>query len=100
MNQYSLFTYPIKVIYQINSFISTHIYRSNVSEAECEIKPVSYFLLQTSKTFDYEHSEMLLYQNEIMIDGEMYKEALEHLKEFESQITDKVTVLETKGKLW
>ena len=53
---------------------------------------------QTTKTFDYEHSEMLLYQNDIMIDGGMHKEALDHLKEFESQITDKVTVLETKGK--
>ena len=55
------------------------------------------FFFQQTKTFDYEHSEMLLYQNEIMIDGEMYKEALDHLKEFERQITDKITVLETKG---
>ena len=56
------------------------------------------FYFQTTKTFDYEHSEMLLYQNEIMIDGGMYQEALEHLKEFEDQITDKMHVLETKGE--
>ena len=50
------------------------------------------------KPFDYEHSEMLLYQNQVMVEAGMYKEALEHLKTFNDQICDRLSVQETKGR--
>jgi N-alpha-acetyltransferase 15/16, NatA auxiliary subunit len=46
---------------------------------------------------DYEHSEMLLYQNMVMIDAGLEQNALEHLQEFDSQILDRLAVEETKG---
>ena len=49
------------------------------------------------KPFDYEHSEMLLYQNMVFMDAEMYKEALEHLATFDKQIVDRLSLKETKG---
>ena len=49
------------------------------------------------KTYDYEHSEMLLYQNMVMMEAGMYEEALEHLKQYDKQIVDRLTVEEKTG---
>lgn len=56
------------------------------------------FLLQ--ETYDYRHSELLLYQNEILIESGNLERALNHLKKFESQIVDKLSVKETMGDLY
>lgn len=49
---------------------------------------------------DYEYSELLLYQNQVLREAGLYKEALEHLCTYEKQICDKLAVEETKGNLF
>jgi len=49
--------------------------------------------------YDYEHSELLLYQNLVLRDSGKTDEALKHLEEHEEAIFDKIKVLELKGKL-
>ncbi|KAM8939478.1 N-alpha-acetyltransferase 15, NatA auxiliary subunit [Pelodytes ibericus] len=48
---------------------------------------------------DYEYSELLLYQNQVLREAELFKEALDHLCTYEKQICDKLAVEETKGDL-
>nr|XP_036854502.1 N-alpha-acetyltransferase 15, NatA auxiliary subunit isoform X3 [Manis javanica] len=48
---------------------------------------------------DYEYSELLLYQNQVLREAGLYREALEHLCTYEKQICDKLAVEETKGEL-
>uniref|UniRef100_A0A673IPS5 N-alpha-acetyltransferase 15, NatA auxiliary subunit n=1 Tax=Sinocyclocheilus rhinocerous TaxID=307959 RepID=A0A673IPS5_9TELE len=48
---------------------------------------------------DYEYSELLLYQNEVLREAGLLREALEHLTTYEKQICDKLAVEETKGEL-
>lgn len=49
------------------------------------------------KQFDYEHCELLLYQNMVMREAGMHQEALSHLQEYDKQIVDRLCVSETKG---
>lgn len=46
---------------------------------------------------DNEHSELLLYQNQVLRDAGLHKEALDHLNKYEKQICDKLAVQETRG---
>ncbi|ESO01348.1 hypothetical protein HELRODRAFT_112750 [Helobdella robusta] len=55
---------------------------------------------QNAKPFDYEHSEMLLYQNSVMIEAGQYKQALQHISQYASQTVDKLWVQETKADLF
>lgn len=56
------------------------------------------FPLQTSPDkVDYEYSELLLYQNQVLREAGLFKEALDHLISYEKQICDKLAVEETKG---
>lgn len=56
-------------------------------------------LLQTSlDKVDYEYSELLLYQNQVLREANLHKEALEHLSNYEKQICDKLAVEETRGR--
>uniref|UniRef100_A0A8C6NUE4 N-alpha-acetyltransferase 15, NatA auxiliary subunit n=1 Tax=Nothobranchius furzeri TaxID=105023 RepID=A0A8C6NUE4_NOTFU len=48
---------------------------------------------------DYEYSELLLYQNQVLREAGLYKEALEHLSNYEKQICDKLAVEETRGEV-
>ncbi|MEQ2181460.1 hypothetical protein GOODEAATRI_011852 [Goodea atripinnis] len=48
---------------------------------------------------DYEYSELLLYQNQVLREAGLYKEALDHLSNYEKQICDKLAVEETRGEL-
>lgn len=51
--------------------------------------------------YDYEHSELLLYQNMVIEESGDTQAALEHLEKYTSQICDKVTLLESKGiSIW
>ncbi|XP_033890579.1 N-alpha-acetyltransferase 15, NatA auxiliary subunit-like [Acipenser ruthenus] len=55
---------------------------------------------QTSpEKVDYEYSELLLYQNQVLREAGLYKEAMEHLTTYEKQICDKLAVEETKGEV-
>uniref|UniRef100_A0AAQ5X8U3 N-alpha-acetyltransferase 15, NatA auxiliary subunit a n=1 Tax=Amphiprion ocellaris TaxID=80972 RepID=A0AAQ5X8U3_AMPOC len=48
---------------------------------------------------DYEYSELLLYQNQVLREAGLHKEALDHLNNYEKQICDKLAVEETRGEL-
>uniref|UniRef100_A0A8D3DV94 N-alpha-acetyltransferase 15, NatA auxiliary subunit a n=1 Tax=Scophthalmus maximus TaxID=52904 RepID=A0A8D3DV94_SCOMX len=48
---------------------------------------------------DYEYSELLLYQNQVLREAHLHKEALDHLNNYEKQICDKLAVEETRGEL-
>ncbi|XP_034545567.1 N-alpha-acetyltransferase 15, NatA auxiliary subunit-like [Notolabrus celidotus] len=48
---------------------------------------------------DYEYSELLLYQNQVLREAGLHKEALDHLNDYEKQICDKLAVEETRGEL-
>uniref|UniRef100_A0A1A9Z1V2 Uncharacterized protein n=1 Tax=Glossina pallidipes TaxID=7398 RepID=A0A1A9Z1V2_GLOPL len=49
---------------------------------------------------DYRHSELLLYQNQILVEAANYQRALEHLVKYENQIVDKLAIQETMGDLY
>lgn len=55
------------------------------------------FLQTSPDKVDYEYSELLLYQNQVLREAGLYKEALEHLSNYEKQICDKLAVEETRG---
>ncbi|KAL0974228.1 hypothetical protein UPYG_G00217420 [Umbra pygmaea] len=48
---------------------------------------------------DYEYSELLLYQNQVLREAGLFKEALVHLTNYEKQMCDKLAVEETRGEL-
>ncbi|XP_041929520.1 N-alpha-acetyltransferase 15, NatA auxiliary subunit a isoform X1 [Alosa sapidissima] len=48
---------------------------------------------------DYEYSELLLYQNQVLREAGLFKEALDHLSTYEKQICDKLAVEESRGEL-
>lgn len=52
-----------------------------------------------NETHDYRHSELLLYQNQILVEAGHLERALKHLDEFSAQIVDKLAVKEVKGEL-
>lgn len=55
---------------------------------------------QMKGPYDYEHSELLLYQNMVLAESGQYERALQHLQKFESQILDKLSVKETSGEYY
>ncbi|KAI7801738.1 N-alpha-acetyltransferase 15, NatA auxiliary subunit a [Triplophysa rosa] len=48
---------------------------------------------------DYEYSELLLYQNQLLREAGLFKKALDHLTNYEKQICDKLAVEEMRGEL-
>lgn len=61
------------------------------------LKIILYF--QKGNNFDYEHSELLLYQNLVIQESGDYKSALKHLEDHKDQIVDKLTLKENLGEL-
>lgn len=55
---------------------------------------------QLNETYDYKHSELLLYQNQILQESGNLEKALKHLHDFTAQICDKLAVKETLGDLY
>ncbi|CAK8697492.1 unnamed protein product [Clavelina lepadiformis] len=55
---------------------------------------------QQSQDNQYEHSELLLYQTDILVEAGLHQRALEHLEGNKDRIVDKLTWLETKGDLF
>ena len=49
------------------------------------------------KPFDYEHSEMLLYQNVVMREAGMTEDALKHFDTYDTQIVDRMCFKEING---
>lgn len=54
---------------------------------------------QTVETYDYKHSELLLYQNQVIQESGNFEKALQHLKKYQMQILDTLAVKETIGEL-
>ncbi|KAL7023109.1 hypothetical protein ACKWTF_012493 [Chironomus riparius] len=54
---------------------------------------------QTVESYDYKHSEFLLYQNQVIQESGNLEKALIHLEEHQGQILDKVVVQEIVGSL-
>ncbi|XP_066562716.1 N-alpha-acetyltransferase 16, NatA auxiliary subunit [Amia ocellicauda] len=48
---------------------------------------------------DYEYSELLLFQNDVMREGNLFQESLEHIEAYEKQICDQLKVEEIKGEM-
>ncbi|XP_005366096.1 N-alpha-acetyltransferase 16, NatA auxiliary subunit [Microtus ochrogaster] len=48
---------------------------------------------------DYEYSELILYQNQVMREADLFQESLEHIETYEKQICDKILVEEIKGEM-
>ncbi|XP_074155294.1 N-alpha-acetyltransferase 16, NatA auxiliary subunit isoform X2 [Sminthopsis crassicaudata] len=48
---------------------------------------------------DYEYSELILYQNQVMREADLFQESLEHIETYENQICDKLVVEEIKGEM-
>lgn len=55
---------------------------------------------QMKGPYDYEHSELLLYQNMVLAESGQYERALQHLNKFSSQILDKLSIKETTGEYY
>uniref|UniRef100_A0A8C4TBB8 N-alpha-acetyltransferase 16, NatA auxiliary subunit n=1 Tax=Erpetoichthys calabaricus TaxID=27687 RepID=A0A8C4TBB8_ERPCA len=49
---------------------------------------------------DYEYSELLLYQIEVMREAMLFEESLEHIENYDKQICDKLAVEEIKGDMF
>ncbi|EDV25040.1 uncharacterized protein TRIADDRAFT_25871 [Trichoplax adhaerens] len=52
---------------------------------------------QEVKSYDYEFSEFLLYQNSVYREAGRNKDCLEHLEKYEKQICDQVSIMEVKA---
>lgn len=50
-------------------------------------------------TYDYEYSELLLYQNMVMQEAGQLQEALEHITTYKDSICDRLSTLEIKGEI-
>lgn len=57
------------------------------------------FRFQKGNNYDYEHSELLLYQNMVVQESGELQQALTHLENFQDQIVDKLTLKENLGDL-
>lgn len=55
---------------------------------------------QMKEPYDYEHSELLLYQNMVLAESGHHERALHHLQKFEPQISDKLSVKEMSGEYY
>merc|ERR1719427_651979 len=53
---------------------------------------------QKKPSYDYEYSELLMYQNMVIRESGNMEAALRHLEEYESAICDKISLKEIKGK--
>ncbi|KAM4797351.1 N-alpha-acetyltransferase 16, NatA auxiliary subunit [Rhinophrynus dorsalis] len=49
---------------------------------------------------DYEYSELILYQNQVMREAKLFQESLDHIEAYEKQICDKLQVEEIKGEMF
>ncbi|XP_070168263.1 N-alpha-acetyltransferase 15, NatA auxiliary subunit [Polyergus mexicanus] len=75
--------------------ISYHL----LKDYEMALKILDTFRNSPMICYDYEHSELLLYQNMVIQESGECEQALKHLDKYSDQICDKVTVKETYGKL-
>lgn len=61
-----------------------------------KLKTIVTFQIPPNK-IDYEYSELILYQNQVMREADLCQESLEHIETYERQICDKLMIEEIKG---
>ena len=72
-----------------------------LKEYETALKILEEFRKTIQKnTYDYEYSELLLYQNMVLREAGTTEQALEHLNTYHENICDKVTLQELRGELY
>ncbi|XP_064405279.1 N-alpha-acetyltransferase 15, NatA auxiliary subunit-like [Halichondria panicea] len=57
-------------------------------------------MVAKAKPPDYEYSEMILYEVQLMLEAGLKDEALKHMKTFESNICDPLSVMETRASVF
>lgn len=63
------------------------------------MRHVCFYVVRLQKAvYDYEYSELLLYQNMVIFESGNIDEAMKHLDQFKEQICDEVIFLETRAK--
>ncbi|XP_012255757.2 N-alpha-acetyltransferase 15, NatA auxiliary subunit [Athalia rosae] len=70
-----------------------------LKDYEMALRILDTFRNSQMSCYDYEHSELLLYQNLVIQESGESEQALKHLDKYCDQICDKITVKETYGKL-
>ncbi|OAD61407.1 N-alpha-acetyltransferase 15, NatA auxiliary subunit [Eufriesea mexicana] len=94
--RYQLFMLrPTQRVSWIGFAISYHL----LKDYETALKILDTFRNSPMICCDYEHSELLLYQNMVIQESGECEQALKHLDKYSDKISDKVTVKETYGKL-
>lgn len=88
MNNFLEVTLPARIV----------LYEEGVVHFSLSSEHVFFFQTSPDKV-DYEYSELLLYQNQVLREAGLHKEALDHLNNYEKQICDKLAVEETRGGL-
>ena len=58
------------------------------------------FCLPQKAAYDYEHSELLLYQNMVIEESGNSLGVLQHLEKYNDQICDKLALMESKGSFY
>ncbi|KAG1671753.1 N-alpha-acetyltransferase 15, NatA auxiliary subunit [Nymphon striatum] len=70
-----------------------------LKDYEMALKILEEFDKSQKRSYDYEHSEFLLYQNMVIRESGNLKDALSHLIKNEMQIFDQLSVMEIKAEL-
>uniref|UniRef100_A0A2K6F4N0 N-alpha-acetyltransferase 16, NatA auxiliary subunit n=1 Tax=Propithecus coquereli TaxID=379532 RepID=A0A2K6F4N0_PROCO len=70
----------------------------DLSLLQIQMRDLEGYRIPTNK-IDYEYSELLLYQNQVMREADLFQESLEHIETYEKQICDKLLVEEIKGEI-
>jgi peptide alpha-N-acetyltransferase len=71
-----------------------------VEQTSTKISSFLSLFFQTKSSYDYENSELLMYQNMILAESGKAAAALTHLELNESDICDELSILEMKGTLY
>ena len=80
-------------------WLNKHYYVSVIGFNTWIINNLLWIKLQKN-TYDYEYSELLLYQNMVMREAGLMEDALEHINTYKDSICDKVTSLEIRGECY
>ncbi|XP_045143025.1 N-alpha-acetyltransferase 16, NatA auxiliary subunit [Echinops telfairi] len=80
--------------YRVSSLKMRSLYsRYNLKTLEFRMK------LVPPNKIDYEYSELILYQNQVMREADLFQESLDHIEAYGKQICDKLLVDEIKGEM-
>jgi peptide alpha-N-acetyltransferase len=82
---------------QRQSWIGYAVAYHLLKEYNMALSIIGQFRESQTDTLEYEKSELLLYENMLLVESGQHQAALDHLRKFENQIVDRVSYLEVKG---